>query len=171
MIKNSISNQQLAINHLAAFTFIELLFTVTIVAVISALSLARYNDFTERKRLEGDAKQLVDVLNLARKKSMASDMYSDCADFKGYKVDIGINSYTLFFLCGNSESPIQTYNFSPNNKIASGTSGEVIFIPIDGTINGNPTFTLRNTFINKAIDINIYRTGVIDLGDINPYVP
>ena len=152
-----------------AFTLIELLIAVAVVMLISAITFPKYNDFTERKRLESEAKQLVDVLELAKKKSMSSDLYKTCSNFGGYKVDVLSNSYTLNFICNSASQTVQTYNFSAKNTIDLSKIGAVTFIPIDGTLQTEKNYILKNSALNKAIQITISRVGVISLGNIYDY--
>jgi len=150
----------------SGFTFIELLFTVTIMAVISAITLAKYNDFTERKKLETDAYKLVDVIELAKKKSITGDLYSSCSNFQGYSINITLNSYSLRFYCNGGYETIASYNFSTNNSV---TSGEVNwkFNPIYGQLDTAASLTLQNSQSGKEIIISIAQSGLVTTGQIN----
>ena len=147
-----------------AFTLIELLIAVAVVMLISAITFPKYNDFTERKRLESEAKQLVDVLELAKKKSMSSDLYKTCSNFGGYKVDVLSNSYTLNFICNSVSQTVQTYNFSAKNTIDLSKIGAVTFIPIDGTLQTEKNYILKNSALNKKYQ----RAILASLLDLNP---
>lgn len=150
----------------SGFALVELLIVLTIIIIFAGLSLAYYRNFDEQKKLEGEAKQLVDVLNLASKKAHASDLSPDpnCSTFLGYRVIITTSStYELQFNCGGSYSTIQEYSLQSGvSFLIAGTS--VLFKPLSvGTNLTNPvTTTLKNSAINKCREIQINPVGTVE---------
>ncbi len=146
-----------------SFTLIESLVIVAIIIIFTGFSLAYYNNFTEEKKLETEVKKLVDVLELAKKKASAGDLYTPCSDFRGYQVTVISSSYSLQFCCGDScGTAIQTYNFPTN--IISTTSKTVIFNPLSAKTTENSTITVKNTSLSKCVDLTIAASGLITEG-------
>lgn len=148
------------------FTLIELLFSLTIVGIILGITLPKYANFTERKRLESDAKKMVDTLELARKKAVSSDIAANCLDFAGYQVNITQNSYSLEAICEINQT-LQSYSFSPTVTVTSGNLS-VQFDAITGLISKDQSYiiTLHNNAINKNLNIDVNISGVITMGEV-----
>jgi len=154
-----------------AFTFIELLIVVTIMIIFSVLLLASYNNFTERKRLEAEGKKIVDVLELAKKKSISRDLSPDsdfiCAEFGGYSVDFfSSTSYRLIYHCEAVESTVKYYVLDKNLTVSP--VEEIQFNPYLGVTNeaGSIIIILANSLTDKCVNITIYTSGVIEEGSI-----
>src|SRR3990167_11393660 len=85
------------------FSLIELIIVISIIIIFSGFSLAAYNNFNEDRRLDEEASKLVDVFNLAAKKSAAGEIDSVyCTGiFHGYitKLSPQTNSYSLAQCC------------------------------------------------------------------------
>ena len=151
------------------FTLIELLVVVSIMLIFIGGTLAQYNTFTEQTKLKNDGKKLVDVLELAKKKALTSDLQDkNCTNFTGYRLTLNTNNYSLIFCCGsNCATPttIGTYNFNTNVSIFSGT-GNLNFPPLmtgaNITIN---SVQLKNSIINKCVTISISAIGIIELNE------
>jgi len=155
-----------------SFTLIELLIVTTIIFILSGLSLASYNGFTEEQKLKNEARKFVDVLELAKKKAMTADIgnYDDdaCSNFFGTRVDVLPLQYTLKLCCQkdcNNPSPtFPPYSFAPNIRFIN-TTGNITFSHIEAKISGITSFTLKNTAINKCLSITISSAGVINLNE------
>lgn len=152
-----------------SFTLIELLIAVSIILIFSGFSLAFYNKFTEEKKLENEAKKLVDVLELAKKKTSAGDVgnYS-CDNFFGYHVVIRLKYYGLRLCCSsgcdtNNSYLIQWYNLPSNMSILSGDT-TIQFKPLTTMFNQN-TITLRNSSLSRCRNVSISPTGITEIGN------
>lgn len=148
----------------SGFTLIELLIVLSIVVIFSALSLAYYREFNEQRKLDAEAKQLIDVLNLASKKSRASDLSPNpsCSDFRGYGVNIQDltthNTYKLQFKCAAELSDVQLYKLRDGLTL-SGLG--VLFMPLFAETNPS-TITITNTVTGKCINIQINQVGTVE---------
>jgi prepilin-type N-terminal cleavage/methylation domain-containing protein len=152
-----------------SFTLIEILVVISIMSIFIGMGLAQYNTYTEQTKLKNDAKKLVDVLELAKKKSLSADLFDkNCASFTGYKVTISSGSYLLLFGCSSIYSVVQTYNLVTNITITAGT-GDYNFPPLMNNPNFiSNTIRLTNSAIstaNKCIDISISAIGVVELNE------
>lgn len=157
-----------------SFTLIELLVVTVIVLIFSGISLARYNDFTQQLKLKSEAKKLIDIIELAKKKSLTSELIvtpnvtppTFCSDFSGYRVTLNANSYSLNFCCNSScGTSLNTYDFDPKVSIVS-TTGNLDFPPrlLNIELSISP-ITLKNNLINQCINIWISNIGVVELDE------
>jgi len=155
------------------FTLIELIVVIGIVSLFTEIFIARYNENTGRLRLRSEAKKLIDVLELAKKKALSADLIPTpgtpkktfCTDFSGYRVAIASGSYSLLFGCSLVYSPVQNYNLTTNITVTTGT-GNYNFSPlmINPSFISN-TIRLRNSSISKCVDISISAIGIVELNE------
>lgn len=147
-----------------SFTLIELLIVISVIFLISGISLAFYNQFNEQKKLEIETEKLVDVLELAKKKTSSAEIGNyTCTNFSGYQVNITALSYKLILCCSADCSVnylIQSYNLTNNIIIIDGL-GSVQFKPLTAGVVGTNTIILKNSTINKCQQISISSAGVI----------
>ncbi len=154
------------------YTLIELLIVIAIIALFSGLSLAYYNNYTDDRKLAGETKQLVDVLNLAYKKATAVDLTPNslCSDFRGYVVTFPFTpstTYSLNFNCGGLNQLVSQYSINIGVVINSRTVNSILFKPLSaGTdLTSDPaTITLKNSNISKCIDIWVHIVGTVEEG-------
>lgn len=154
------------------FTFIELLIVTAIIVSLSGLSLATYHRFTSEKQLETAAENLVDILELAKKKISSGDLFLSCSDLPGYQVNVTTNSYSLYFCCksGTTLCPtptralIQKYQF-PNGITASIISGEtnIYFKPLNAGASTS-CLSINHSSINQCRFVNVKANGIINQG-------
>lgn len=148
------------------FTIIELLVVISIMLVFIGTTLVQYNNFTEQTKLRNEAKKLIDVLELAKKKAFSADLFDkNCVNFSGYRIIISSDSYSLSFGCASVYSVVQNYNLSTNITATVGT-GNYNFSPLMN----NPSFIsntirLKNSAINKCLNISISPIGIVELNE------
>lgn len=157
------------------FTLIELLVVISIMLIFIGSTIAQYNNYTEQTKLRNEAKKLVDVLELAKKKALSADLVNkSCINFTGYRVNLAATGYSLIFCCdaGCSVPPginVNTYAFNNANITTFSGTGIYIFPPLMN----NPTFVsgiirLKNSSIsttNKCINISISSIGIVELDE------
>jgi prepilin-type N-terminal cleavage/methylation domain-containing protein len=158
------------------FSLIELIIVVATVLFFSGLLLTQYGNFIEQSRLKTEANKLRDVLELAKKKTLAREIVSSCiTGFDGYKVNINSNDYNVLFCCGDtcdSNNPVLSSSLTSQTNtvsIVSGT-GSIQFIPsLKGTsLTSDTTITLKNTAIgssNKCIQVTVTKVGIVGVAD------
>lgn len=149
------------------FTLIEFIVVISIALLFIGVALPRYNDYGSQLKLKNDAKKVIDVFELAKKKALSGDLFDkNCADFTSYRATIvGGSTYSLNFCCAGSCSSVQEYNLSSNITFTSGI-GNYNFTPL--MIRPNfvaNSIRLRSSTINKCIDISISPIGVIELNE------
>jgi len=145
------------------FTLIEIIVSLSIMAILGTFGLARYNTFNQQQKLKNEAKKFVVVLELAKKKAVASDLYQDCNNFNGYRVTLTANNYSLNFVCNSTNQLIQNYTFDTNITTTVGT-GNFFFPPMGAGMNLTiNSIRLRNSKINQCINISISTIGLFDI--------
>lgn len=147
-----------------SFTIIEILVVISIIVLFIGSTLAQYNTYTQQLKLKNEAKKLVDVLELAKKKALSADLFDkNCSNFTGYRLTTSANSYSLLFGCSSVYTSVQNYNLPTNVTITVGT-GDYNFPPLMN----NPIFIgniirLKNSVINKCVTISISAIGIVSL--------
>lgn len=158
----------------SSFTLIELLITVTIIFTFSGLSIASYNSFTQNQQLKNEAKKFTDVLELARKKSIAGDLSNrNCDNFNGYQIKTFANNnqnpdYQLSLCCDTTcSSSIIIQSYTIPNEIKFQSEDTFSFLPISAKLNppNDLTLTIKNQSVNKCLQITINKFGVITLNE------
>lgn len=158
------------------FTLIEILVVSVIILTFSGTILAQYNQQTQQLKLKNEAKKMIDVMELAKKKAVTSDLIPTpnvtpptfCTNFSGYQFILKTNSsYSLNYCC-NSSCPtvLNTYNLDSKIVIVSPIAlpNSLVFTPLMKVFNRTFTsVTLKNIVINKCVNINILPIGVIEL--------
>jgi len=137
-----------------AFTFIELLVSVSIIILFSGIVLAYYNRQSAEKILSGDADALVDVLELAKKKATSGDVGNQLnCDFKGYNLTFAASTYSLNLLCA-SAVPISNYSLSKTVTF-SPLPVKITFLPLTGSNNSVQTVVITEAASGKSITITV----------------
>ena len=161
-----------------AFTLIELLVVSVIILTFSGTILAQYNQQTQQLRLKNEAKKMIDVMELAKKKAVTSELIptpnvtppSFCTNFTGYQFILKTSSsYSLNYCC-NSSCPtvLNTYNLDSKIIITNPVAlpNSLVFTPLMKVFNTTFTsITLKNTVINKCLIISISPIGIIELNE------
>lgn len=149
------------------FTLIEIIVVISVALVFLGLSLPRYNDFSSQLKLKNEGKKLVDVLELAKKKALSSDLFDkNCADFTGYRITVSSGSYSLLFGCASVYTVVQNYSLLTTNFTITTGIGDYNFSPLMN----NPSFIsntirLKNSVINKCVNISVSPIGIIELNE------
>lgn len=150
-----------------SFALIEPLIVIFVTLIFLGVSLVQYNNYTEQVKLKNEGKKLLDVIELAKKKSLFSDLEDkNCSNFTGYRLTLNTNNYSLFFCCNSiCSTNTNTYNFNTNISIFSG-AGNLNFPPLmrgsNITIN---SVRLKNSIINKCVNISISAIGIVELDE------
>jgi Tfp pilus assembly protein FimT len=146
-----------------------------IVGIVSSLTLASYNNFTETNKLEADANKLFDRLELSRKKSTAGDIpdTDTCLAFNGYGIvfDNSLTSYKLQLCCDSlcldtNNQDLISVQLQTNNIFT--IYSNIRFAPLTGQRHHpeddytDRTITIKNTIVNQCISISISYLGVIE---------
>ena len=149
------------------FTLIELIIVVATISLFVGISVAYYNNFSENKKLESEARKFANVLNLAKSKASSGESYSNCNNFTGYRISVNADNYTLNFCCNNScTTQIMASDLPDDIEFSSGT-GNITFKPIGGETNltSDKLIVLRDDSLNRNINITVSTFGNITLNE------
>ncbi len=149
------------------FTLIETIILVGIIAIFSGIAFAYYSQFSQKNKLETQVVQLEDLLHLAQKKSMTSDLYDlTCTNFGGYQIKfVGDQQYEFYFCCEancNTNTLINTYYLSPPITFSYSPLSTILFKPLTGQIDQVVTITFKDSNLNKCFQIIIEQLGLIN---------
>lgn len=137
------------------YTVIELLVVIFIIVVLASLTIAGFRFFTHQISLDSSVEQIVETLNLAQNKTVASVSESS------YGVHFATNSFTLF--TGSSYNPADPANeiFDLANEVEifdialAGGGQDVIFNRLTGNTKQFGQISLR--LVSRPAEIkNIY---------------
>lgn len=145
------------------FTFIEILITTSIIAVIFGIIIFSFNGTKDRELLKKDTNSVVAVLDEAKSKTLS---FKDSSQY-----GVHFEEFDVIEFAGTSYSSgdlqNQITNLDPAVHISSillnGNSTDVIFDRLTGETSqyGTITLTLKNNpSVSKTI--TIYSTGVIE---------
>lgn len=145
------------------YTLIELVIIVTIIAFFFGMSLKLYTDFNVSKRLEGDARQFGETLELAKKKIAAGDTsgIDDECSLAGYKVAFSDSSYQLYAQCPTDTAVGIPTNLSQDTSFNQ--SGEVVFRPL--AAGATASCIIITNSAGKCRIVNVTSTAIISVGD------
>lgn len=163
---------------LIGFTMIELLVVLAIILTFSGTILAQYNQQAQQLKLKNEAKKLIDVMELAKKKAITSELIPTpnvtpptfCTNFTGYQFILNTSSnYGLRYCCNeNCSTVLNNYNFDSKVIITDPVAipNNLIFTPLMKVFDRAFTsITLKNTVINKCLNITISPIGIIELDE------
>lgn len=153
-----------------SFTIIEILVVISIMIIFIGSTLAQYNSYTQQSKLKNEAKKLIDVIELAKKKSLSSDLQDkNCTAFTGYRITTSASAYSLLFGCNSVYTLVQNYNLSTNITITAAGRGNFDFPSLMQNVNFNiNSIQLKNTDINgnnQCVTISISPIGIINLDE------
>lgn len=157
------------------FTLIEILISISIIALFSGITLAYYNNFTEDQKLKSESKRLISVLALARKMASASVDAGLCPvnqPFSGYQVGLTASGYNLYRCCGATCNPPPVHSYIFTENISGTAETAFLFQPLSlGVKTTDPDSTIKLTnFLNKCIVITIGQS-TVDESTIQPSCP
>ena len=148
------------------YTLVEIIVVIGIIGVLSGIGIAKFNTYNQQLILKNQAKKIVEVIELAKKKAVSGNLYQSCSDFQGYRVVINASSFVLNFNCGGVYETIQDYLMTSNVTTIIGT-GNLDFLPLGvGTNLTINLLRLRNSKIDQCIDISISSIGIVNINEI-----
>jgi prepilin-type N-terminal cleavage/methylation domain-containing protein len=149
------------------YTLIELLIVVAIVLIFTGLSLAYYNQYTDETTLRSEAKQVIDVIELAKKKASSSDTEGDniCV-LSDYRLVVAApNKYSLQWQCAGDASPSTVKEYTLANGLSFGGDITIIFKPMTAGVSFEPSgqnqIDIRHLGLDKHIAITVSSAGIV----------
>lgn len=149
----------------SGFTILEISLLISVILLTSSAILASYGRFLQRQLLVSDAQKLIDVLSLAKSKTIAGDsslcIPSATSRIDRYSVVVqNSSSYLLQPLCSSGVPVIQRYRTNIGVSFLSSTYPiSVSFSPLArGATQG--AFKLSNRF-NECRCVRVSPNGVV----------
>lgn len=140
------------------FTFIELLIVLTVVSVLTAISLAYYNNNNQTIILKSEADKIIDVFSLTRQKAMSSEKPTNC-NLVSYSIQFNANTYTVNRNISGPPacvSPDFTYTYTLKSPVANSTPGNTVTLtPLTGSASPEFTIQLKYGTTSQCANISI----------------
>jgi len=114
----------------SGFTLVELLVTLSIIALLFSLGLTQYNRFNRRQILIRAKDNLITELRLAQTKASASEKPSDCgaAPLLGHKLEFTSNrDYQIAAVCDGTSVVVKGDMFLPLGIVKESGPDEILF--------------------------------------------
>jgi prepilin-type N-terminal cleavage/methylation domain-containing protein len=144
------------------FTVIELLVSLGIIIVLSAVIITTFIQFKKNQALSKDTETVVEVLSQARNQTLSSKNSS------AYGVHFASNKITLF--TGNaysvSDPANQDFNLNSTDTVLTisltGSGTDVVFNRLTGETSQDGTVIISSPGLSQSKTVTIYKTGVIE---------
>lgn len=145
-----------------SFTLIEIIIVIIIIIILSSIGLAYYNNYSQQITLKSEGENLVNELELLKKKSLSSEKPTNCSEFQGYQINLNENSYQWGILCPDfqlikSKTLPYGINYLNNQTIT--------FSPLKIYFSSPIIIQIKNNQLNKCLIINISINGIINLDE------
>ena len=156
---------ELATLNKKAFSLIEIIITVAIISVITAVGITSYTSFQQTQIAQTSVQELKNNLRKYQIKALAVEKSTSCPDeysFYGIQANFAADSYSFTALCTNGSSEVKESFSLPDNIVIQST-GSLIFKPLSGGIESATAepYTLNICGYGKLYTITITKSGDI----------
>lgn len=149
-------------------TLIEIIVSVSIIGILTAVGIASYTTFQETQTLKINAQNLINNLRTYQARAMAGEKASLCGsdDFYGYKIVFHSTSYEAYVTCsdtGDVSSSKKTHSLSSPVTLTSPSDGShLIFKAMSGGIEASlEPLPINLCAYDKLYEITVSKTGEI----------
>ena len=154
------TNKELIKNE--GFTLIELVISLTIIAVLSTIGIAAFVNQSRTSALQSGVSDFVSTLNVAKSRAMSQVKPSICVgDLEGYTVTVvqpATNSFKLYVNCGGNDFPISAEKFPANVTFGTGngetTSFSFFFSVLTNSVQGAGQVTIKGYGSSKVVVVD-----------------
>lgn len=158
-----------------SFTLVEMLVVTGIILVSVGFGTARLGDYTNRRILADEAKEITNVLSQASKRAVAGDSGSACANFQGFQVSVTTtDAYSVRRCCegacNSAQSTVQETHQLPVGLrfVQPAVNTTYLFNKLNQTVTANPsanlTISVRSTALARCIPLTISPAGLVTQG-------
>lgn len=172
---NQYVNIQKLRSDISAFTLVEIIIVLMIIASFTGLVSINYVQYTEERKLTQAIVEVKTAMNIARSRALSGDIASfPCGDFAGFRMVGNTSADTEYSMtlccslnCGGTTYPITTYDLPSNITLRN--TFDITFLPFAQGVSPaeDTVIEIKNNFLNKCSFIKVTRIGVIDTG--TPY--
>jgi prepilin-type N-terminal cleavage/methylation domain-containing protein len=156
----------------AGFTLVELLISISIVGLISAIGLASYIDYNRNQIVVQEAKKVVQDLRLAQSLALNNQKPEGCgqATLDGYAFRLldddpeGYN-YEILALCGEDEVSYKRGAIAENLAISGPSEVKFKVLRQGIEFTGGSTITVSSSSFSQSRTITIDPGGDINVGE------
>lgn len=157
----------------AGFTLVEMIVTLSIAAIVTALVIGNLGTVRFRLALTRSAQRLSLDLHRAESDSLTSREFKTSGVPAGWGMHFygaGSTSYTIFADLGNpgdniraadGSEDLESFNFEPGVTMTSSNITDIVFIPPDPTIIFTPA-VISASIVLSTIDGSLTRTVTIN---------
>lgn len=153
-------NRKNRCSYRGGFTLIELMVVSTIL-LLSIGTVAKYNDYHDKKQLSTTVDTVLTNLRLAQTLAIQGKKpISGCTTFNGYIVKF--NSATTYYSaarCSAEENEVY-YQLPSQIQFTSPTPVSILFLPLSGAVSTSQTIALTRNGVTK--NINVSTSGLLD---------
>jgi prepilin-type N-terminal cleavage/methylation domain-containing protein len=136
----------------SAYTLIELLIGLSIIAITFSVGIAGYREFSRRQAIVGVQKQVNADLRLAQQLALSGQKPDGCTKLDGYEFNSILTGYEIKAFCTNSTTTTKTVNFSNNFTISA---GNVIFKVLGQGTNLSSSLVYTLTEANSGTSVAV----------------
>lgn len=149
-----------------AFTLVEILVTISLIGILSAVGLASYSNFSRNQFVQQTAQEIVQEIRFAQSLSENNQKPSDCQALLSYvfSFDSQGKTYKIYAVCSNRSyegSPTKTGSL-PDGITYQGLS-TVNFRVLNQGINFDGGQTITLSAFGKSLTITVEGGGTIKI--------
>lgn len=156
-------------NNLKGFTFVELLLSVSIIAVVAGASITSFTNYTRSQIYTQGIAEFMDSLSVARSRAIAQIKPAGCGSgqLEGYdvRVTVGGGNYTQNVRCGGNAIQTSAKKLPDGVVFLGGSSANVLFSVSNGTVGTPGAFIISGFGQTKTVAVN--QTGKITIQNGN----
>ncbi|MGE5327785.1 MAG: Tfp pilus assembly protein FimT/FimU [Thiobacillus sp.] len=139
----------------AGFTLVELLLSISVIVILSALSMPFISAFQSRNNLDVALNTIAQAERRAQTSAMAVERDADCTGWGLSVQSSGIVLYCGTSFSGRNSSFDENYDIASNINISStGGAGDISYSKVSGLPNNTGTITLTQGSDSRSISIN-----------------
>ena len=145
------------------FTLIELIIVTTIIALLTGIGVASYNNFNQKNIDRSAAKELMNNLRLAQTNARLGRKDPSCtAPLSGWQVvfPAGNTSYQIEGVCGATTFGLKTFSLPTGVTIAG---SNFMFVALSGKTDQANDLTITVTGIGLTLPMRVTKDGEISL--------
>lgn len=132
------------------YTLIELLVTITLIALLTGVSMAAYLTFNENRQLDVDARNFNVSLNKVRAKAVFLEYPDGCSGLSSFQVTTGLNASgerkILRYFANCSTGVVGDVSEEVLESSVFATDFNLVFLPMSGNLfnSADVTITLQS---------------------------